>query len=171
MDNIILIGMPGSGKSTVGVLLAKFLGYGFLDVDLVIQQHEHALLQDIIDHRGVNHFLDCEEAAVCSLNCSRHVIAPGGSAVLREKAAAHLKSLGPVVYLNVPLEELTQRIQNMSTRGIAMEKGQTLADVMAVRTPLYQQYADLIIDCSGNQSLTQTAQTVMEQLKQYQADL
>ena len=168
MDNITLIGMPGSGKSTVGVLLAKFLGYGFLDVDLVIQQREQALLQDIIDDRGVDAFLDCEEAAVCSLACSRHVIAPGGSAVLRKKAAAHLKSLGPVVYLNVPLEELAQRIQNMSTRGIAMEKGQTLADVMAIRAPLYQQYADLVVDCSGNQPLAQTAQTVLERLKERQ---
>ena len=168
MENITLIGMPGSGKSTVGVLLAKFLGYGFLDVDLIIQQREQALLQDIIDKRGVSAFLDCEEAAVCSLNCTNHVIAPGGSAVLRETAAAHLKSLGTVVYLNVPLEELAQRIQNMSTRGIAMEKGQTLADVMAARTPLYQQYADLVIDCSGNQSLAQTAQIILERLKEYQ---
>ena len=169
MDNITLIGMPGSGKSTVGVLLAKFLGYGFLDVDLVIQQREHALLQNIIDDRGITAFLDCEEAAVCSLDCTHHVIAPGGSAVLRERAAAHLKSLGPVVYLQVPLEELAQRIQNMSTRGIAMEKGQTLADVMAFRAPLYEKYADLIVDCSGNQPLAQTAQTVLERLRELQS--
>lgn len=167
MDNIVLIGMPGSGKSTVGVLLAKFLGYGFLDVDLVIQQREGALLQDIIDTRGVDAFLACEEAAVCSVNCTHHVIAPGGSAVLREQGAAHLKSLGPVVYLNVPLDELSHRIQNMSTRGIAMEAGQTLADVMTVRAPLYRQYADLIIDCPRCQPLAQTAQMVLERLKDY----
>ena len=170
MDNITLIGMPGSGKSTVGVLLAKFLGYGFLDVDLVIQQREQALLQDIIDDRGVDAFLDCEEAAVCSLACSRHVIAPGGSAVLRKKAAAHLKSLGPVVYLNVPLEELAQRIQNMSTRGIAMQPGQTLADVMAYRAPLYEKYADLIIDCPSGQSLAETSRLALERVLALMAD-
>ena len=147
MKNIILIGMPGSGKSTVGVLLAKALGYSFLDVDLVIQRREGALLQEILDSRGTQAFLDAEEEAVCSVDCQRTVIAPGGSAVCRERGARHLKSLGPVVYLRVPLEELSQRIQNLDSRGIAMEPGQTLADVMAYRAPLYEQYADLIVDC------------------------
>ena len=109
MKNVTLIGMPGSGKSTVGVLLAKALGYGFLDVDLVIQHREGELLQDIIDTKGVDYFLEREEEAVCSVSCERYVIAPGGSAVLREKGAQHLKSLGPVVYLNVPVEELARR--------------------------------------------------------------
>ena len=165
MNNIVLIGMPGSGKSTVGVLLAKALGYGFLDVDLVIQRQEGALLQDILDTRGVDAFLDTEEKAVCSVQCHEHVVAPGGSAVCREKAALHLKSLGPVVYLKVPLEELQQRIQNLSTRGIAMKPGQTLADVMAYRAPLYDKYADLVIDCGGGQTLAQTAQQVLERLR------
>lgn len=166
MNNITLIGMPGSGKSTVGVLLAKFLGYGFLDVDLVIQQQEGALLQDIIDRRGVESFLDAEQKAVLGLDCVHHVIAPGGSAICREQAAHHLKSLGPVVYLRVTVEELTRRIQNLSTRGIAMEPGQSLEDVMAFRAPLYNQYADFIVDCPDGQSLTQTTQLVMEQLRQ-----
>ena len=166
MDNVVLIGMPGSGKSTVGVLLAKALGYGFLDVDLVIQRQEGALLQDILDTRGVDAFLDAEEKAVCSVRCQEHVIAPGGSAVCREKAALHLKSLGPVVYLKVPLEELQQRIQNLATRGIAMEPGQTLADVMAYRAPLYDKYADLVIDCGGGQTLAQTARQVLERLRE-----
>lgn len=157
--------MPGSGKSTVGVLLAKALGYGFLDVDLVIQRQEGALLQDILDTRGVDAFLDAEEKAVCSVRCQEHVIAPGGSAVCREKAALHLKSLGPVVYLKVPLEELQQRIQNLSTRGIAMQPGQTLADVMAYRAPLYDKYADLVIDCGSGQTLAQTAQQVLDRLR------
>jgi len=158
--------MPGSGKSTVGVLLAKFLGYGFLDVDLVIQQQQDALLQEILDRRGVAAFLDAEEQAVLGLQCDEHVIAPGGSAVCRERAALHLKELGPVVYLRVELEELQRRIQNLSTRGIAMEPGQTLADVMAMRAPLYDKYADLIIDCPAGQSLAQTAQMVLDQLRQ-----
>lgn len=164
MKNIILIGMPGSGKSTVGVLLAKALGYGFLDVDLVIQQQEGTLLQDILDTRGVNAFLDAEEQAVCSLQCQSQVIAPGGSAVCREKAALYLKSLGTVIYLKVPLEELSERIQNLSTRGIAMAPGQTLSDVMADRAPLYDKYADLVIDCECGQSLSQTVQKVLEYL-------
>ena len=166
MGNVTLIGMPGSGKSTVGVLLAKFLGYGFLDVDLVIQQQQDALLQEILDCRGVAAFLDAEEQAVLGLQCDEHVIAPGGSAVCRERAALHLKELGPVVYLRVELEELQRRIQNLSTRGIAMEPGQTLADVMAMRAPLYDKYADLIIDCPAGQSLAQTAQMVLDQLRQ-----
>ena len=168
MKNVVLIGMPGSGKSTVGVLLAKALGYNFLDVDLVIQQQEGALLQDILDGRGVEAFLDAEEKAVCGVDCTGYVIAPGGSAICREKSALHLKALGPVVYLKVPLEELSERISNLSTRGIAMQPGQTLEDVMAYRTPLYEKYADLIVDCGGRQSLAQTAQQVLEQVCQIQ---
>jgi len=171
MSNVVLIGMPGSGKSTVGVLLAKALGYGVLDVDLVIQQQEQTLLQDIIDTRGTAAFLEAEEKAVCSVQCERHIIAPGGSAVLKEAAARHLKSLGPVVYLRVPLEELQHRIRNLSTRGIAMEPGQTLADVMAFRSPLYDKYADLIVDCPSGQSLTQTAQLTLERLQAAYPDL
>ena len=128
LDNVTLIGMPGSGKSTVGVLLAKLLGYQFLDVDLLIQEREGALLQEILDSRGTAAFLDAEERAVLSLDCRRTVIAPGGSAVCREGAARRLQRLGPVVYLNVPLEELTKRVQNLSTRGIAMEPGRTLPE-------------------------------------------
>jgi len=171
VKNVVLIGMPGSGKSTVGVLLAKALGYGFLDVDLVIQQQENALLQEIIDQRGVDTFLDIEERVVCSLNCDRHIVSPGGSAVCREKGGLHLKSLGPVIYLRVPLEELTHRIKNLSTRGIAMQPGQTLADVMAYRAPLYDKYADLIVDCPTGQTLAQTAQIALERLKEYDPDL
>lgn len=160
VDNVILIGMPGSGKSTVGVLLAKALGYDFLDVDLVLQRREGALLQDILDRRGVQAFLDAEERAVLSLDCRRAVISPGGSAVCRERAARHLRALGPVVYLDVPLEELTRRIHNLSTRGIAMEPGQTLADVLAFREPLYRQYAHLAVPCPPGQELAQTVRLV-----------
>ena len=166
MDNVTLTGMPGSGKSTVGVLLAKALGRNFVDVDLVIQEREGALLQEILDSRGTAAFLDVEEQAVLSLDCRRHIIAPGGSALCRERAALHLRALGPVVYLNVPLEELYRRIQNMSQRGIAMEPGQTLADVMAYRAPLYRKYADLIVDCPAGQELAETARIVKERLGQ-----
>lgn len=164
MDNITLIGMPGSGKSTVGVLLAKAMGLSFLDVDLLIQQREGQLLQEILDDHGVEHFLAVEEAAVKSIHCSRTVIAPGGSAVCREGAINHLKSLGPVVYLRVPMEELNKRIKNLSSRGIAMQPGQTLADVMAYRAPLYERYADLTVDILPGQDLGQTMQEVRRRL-------
>ena len=164
MKNITLIGMPGSGKSTVGVLLAKALGYGFLDVDLVIQHREGELLQDIIDTKGVDYFLEREEEAVCSVSCERYVIAPGGSAVLREKGAEHLRSLGPVVYLTVPVEELERRIRNMGSRGIAMKPGQTLADVLAYRAPFYEKCADIIIDCRGKQPLEDTVKQVLDRV-------
>ncbi|MCI9352669.1 MAG: shikimate kinase [Lawsonibacter sp.] len=166
MDNIILTGMPGSGKSTIGVLLAKALGLGFVDVDLVIQEREGALLQKILDRSGTAAFLEIEEQAVLNLDCRHTVIAPGGSAMCREGAAQHLSRLGPVVYLNVPLEELMRRIQNMSQRGIAMEPGQTLADVLAYRDPLYRKYADLIVDCPPGQPLDQTVQLVQTAIKE-----
>ena len=165
MKNIVLIGMPGSGKSTVGVLLAKALGYGFVDVDLVIQQREGALLQDLLNTRGTAAFLDAEEAAVRSLDCTGSIIAPGGSAICRPGAAEHLRSLGPVVYLKVPLEELENRIRNLATRGIAMEPGQTLADVYAFRAPLYDKYADLVIDCPVGQTLDETVRLVRRELR------
>ena len=164
MDNITLIGMPGSGKSTVGVLLAKALGYNFLDVDLLIQQREGQLLQDILDEHGVEHFLDAEEAAVKSVHCSRTIIAPGGSAVCRQGAIGHLKALGPVIYLRVPMEELQARVKNLSSRGIAMQPGQTLADVMTYRAPLYEQYADLVVDVRPGQELGQTMLEVRRRL-------
>ena len=166
MDNITLIGMPGSGKSTVGVLLAKAMGYDFLDIDLLIQQREGKLLQDILDSRGVDYFLNTEVEAIRSVDCHRTVLAPGGSAVCREEGMKHLKSLGPVVYLRVPMEELYRRIKNLSSRGIAMNPGETLADVMAFRAPLYEKYADLTVDVLADQDLGQTMQEVLHRLQE-----
>ncbi len=162
-NNIILIGMPGSGKSTVGVLLAKALGLDFLDVDLVIQQREGALLQEIVDSRGVEGFLDAEEAAVKSLACTGHVIAPGGSAVCREGAAEHLKALGVMVYLHLPLKALVKRLSNMATRGIAMAPGETLQDVYDRRAPIYEAYADLTVE-ADNPALQDTVAAVLNAL-------
>lgn len=164
-NNVTLIGMPGSGKSTAGVLLAKTLGYRFLDTDLLIQQREEALLQEILDKKGVEGFLDVEEAAIRTLNCTDTVIAPGGSAVCRAGAIGHLKALGKVVYLHVPLVELERRIRNITTRGIAMEPGQTLADVYAAREPLYRQYADLTVDVTEKSSLEETVAAVLACLR------
>lgn len=164
MDNIILIGMPGAGKSTVGVLLAKTLGYAFLDTDLVIQQREGALLQSLVDSLGVEAFLDVEADAICSVECRGTVIAPGGSAVCRERAMSHLRALGRIVYLHLPLEELERRLNNISTRGIAMAPGETLADLFAYRAPLYRNYADLTVDV-GRQSLEETVALVLRALR------
>ena len=164
MDNIILIGMPGAGKSTVGVLLTKTLGYAFLDTDLVIQQREGALLQSLVDSLGVEAFLDVEADAICSVECRGTVIAPGGSAVCRERAMSHLKALGRIVYLHLPLEELERRLNNISTRGIAMAPGETLADLFAYRAPLYRNYADLTVDV-GRQSLEETVALVLRALR------
>ena len=164
MDNIILIGMPGAGKSTVGVLLAKTLGYAFLDTDLVIQQREGALLQPLVDSLGVEAFLDVEADAICSVECRGTVIAPGGSAVCRERAMSHLRALGRIVYLHLPLEELERRLSNISTRGIAMAPGETLADLFARRAPLYRNYADRTVDV-GRQSLEETVALVLRALR------
>ena len=164
MDNIILIGMPGAGKSTVGVLLAKTLGYAFLDTDLVIQQREGALLQPLVDSLGVEAFLDVEADAICSVECRGTVIAPGGGAVCRERAMSHLRALGRIVYLHLPLEELERRLSNISIRGIAMAPGETLADLFARRAPLYRNYADLTVDV-GRQSLEETVALVLRALR------
>lgn len=163
MDNVILIGMPGAGKSTVGVLLAKALGYAFLDTDLVIQEKEGALLQQVVDRLGVEAFLEREADILCGLACHRTVIAPGGSAVCRERAIMHLRQLGPVVYLWLPLEELRRRLNNLGTRGIALAPGQTLDDLYAQRTPLYQKYTDFTVETGG--TLEETVERVAGKLR------
>ena len=164
MDNIVLIGMPGAGKSTVGVLLAKTLGYAFLDTDLVIQEREGRLLQDLVDQLGVEAFLDREAAAVCSVDCDRTVIATGGSVVCRDGAMEHLRKLGRIVYLRLPLEELERRLHNISTRGIAMAPGETLAHIYDYRAPLYRKYADLTV-AVDRQTLEETVEQVLSALK------
>lgn len=163
MENIILIGMPGSGKSTVGVLLAKALGFDFIDTDLALQQREGTLLQNIINERGTDVFLDLEQAAICSVQCKNAIVSPGGSCVCREQSMAHLKKLGRIVYLRLPLEEVEARLNNISTRGIAMEPGQTMKDLYDYRTPLYEQWADVTVDCAG-QSLEETVSAVLRNL-------
>lgn len=145
MRNIVLIGMPASGKSTVGVLLAKTLGIGFCDTDLLIQQHEHRLLQQIIDEDGIEAFLDAERDAILSLDCSDTVIATGGSVVFRAAAMQKLKANGVVVFLDVPLDEVQKRLQNIKTRGVAAKKGESIAEIYNERLPLYRTYADITV--------------------------
>ena len=166
--NITLIGMPGSGKSTVGVVLAKALGMKFLDVDLLIQEREGALLQELIDARGVERFLDLERDAICSLDCRGTVAAPGGSCVCREESAAHMRRLGTVVYLELSLPDVEGRIRNLSSRGIALSPGQTLADVYQYRAPLYERCAHITVP-AGGQSLADTVEAVKCALAAYQS--
>ena len=150
MDNIILIGMPGAGKSTIGVLLAKTINYRFIDTDLIIQRKYGKLLKDIIAERGIDEFLLIEERETISLNnADQSVIATGGSIVLKEKAMVHLKRIGTVVYLKLPYDELEKRVKNITTRGIVMKKDQTFYDVYRERTPLYEKYAEITLCCSG----------------------
>lgn len=150
MKNIVLIGMPAVGKSTIGVLLAKTLGFAFIDTDLIIQQETGRLLQEIIDSDGLDAFCAAEEHAICSVSAKGGaVIATGGSAVYSRKAMLHLKEHGAVYYLSLTTEEISRRLNNIKTRGIAMRPGDTLADVFERRCALYKEFADEIIDCHG----------------------
>ncbi len=159
MDNIILIGMPGSGKSTAGNVLAAELGMDFLDVDPLIEAREGAPLQKLLDAHGVEAFLDMEGAAICSVDCTNTVIAPGGSCICREDAMEHLRRLGTVVYLKLSYPEVESRIHNMADRGIALQPGQTLKDVYQYRTPFYERYAHLTVEADG-QSLARTVEEI-----------
>ena len=159
MANIILIGMPGCGKSTVGVILAKTLGIGFVDTDLIIQQRENRLLQNIIDTDGIDYFLDCEAEAVKSLDCNNCVVATGGSVVYREDAILHLKKNGKIIFLDVPLDEIKRRLNNINTRGIAAKKNKSIEDIYNERIALYNKYADVIIKTDG-ESVEKTVEKV-----------
>jgi shikimate kinase len=143
--NIVLIGMPGSGKSTVGVLLAERLGYGFMDTDIAIQTGWGRRLQEIIDSEGPERFRVVEERAVLDLTLSAHVIATGGSVVYSEKAMQHLRKNGTICHLEAAPERLLQRIDNLDSRGILLTQGRTFAGLYAERRPLYLKYADITV--------------------------
>lgn len=145
-ENIVLVGMPGSGKSTLGVILAKSLGWEFVDTDLVIQRREGRLLQDILQTEGYQALRDCEQDAILTVRGTRQVIATGGSAVHREASMVHLKSLGTILYLKADLDTLKLRVRNWSSRGIAAPVGTTWDQLYAERTVLYSQWADETLD-------------------------
>lgn len=150
-DNIVLIGMPGAGKSTVGVVLAKKLGYAFVDADLVIQSRAGKLLHEIIEERGVEGFWMLEETVGESIEARRTVIATGGSAVYGENAMAHYRQIGTVVYLSLPLTEIRERLGDLTERGVTLKEGQDLDSLYAERQPLYERYADVTVECGGLQ--------------------
>ncbi|HHO47908.1 MAG TPA: shikimate kinase [Desulfobacteraceae bacterium] len=146
--NLTLIGMPGAGKSTVGVILAKKLGMGFVDTDVLIQVHQHKTLQQIMEEGGHLHLRAMEEREILALDVRNHVIATGGSVVYSEKAMARLREVSRVIFLEVGFEELQRRIHNFSTRGIARARDQSFGDLFAERQPLYRKYAEITIDGS-----------------------
>jgi shikimate kinase len=148
MKNIIIIGMPGAGKSTMGVILAKTLGRNFIDTDIVAQETSGRLLQEIIDEEGTGAFLKTEEKTILSLHGHNAVIATGGSVVFSRKAMEHLRKDGVVIYLKISFEEMVRRVSNITTRGIVLAAGQSLHEMYDQRVPLYEKYADITIDCS-----------------------
>jgi len=147
--NIILIGMPGSGKSTVGVILARLASMDFIDTDILIQRSTGRPLQEIVDNDGHMALRKIEEEVLLSLDCRNHVIATGGSAVYSAAAMEHLKKKGVIVFLDVDLEALISRIRDYETRGLAKRPDQTLRDLFDERLSLYHKYADVVVNCAG----------------------
>lgn len=161
--SIILIGMPGSGKSTIGRLLARDLRKGFLDSDMLILRREKAPLQQIINKKGLEYFAESEERALLSIRQRGQVIATGGSAVLYPAAMEHLKSLGTVVYLEITYPLMERRLWNLKTRGIVLKPGQTLEDLYNARRPLYEKYADITVR-TGNMRKENVARQILAKM-------
>ena len=162
MDNLILIGMPGVGKSTIGVILAKVLGYQFIDSDLVIQEREKRLLHEIITAEGVQGFIEIENQINSSLKVHRAVIATGGSAVYGKEAMENFKTIGKIIYLRLSYEQIKDRLSDMKG-DVALRDGQTLKDLYEERTVLYKKYADIIIE-EENLTVEETISTITEAL-------
>lgn len=162
-DNIVLIGMPGVGKSTVGVILAKMIGYQFIDADLLIQKQEGKLLHEIIAEKGTDGFIEIEERVNASIEASHTIIATGGSVVYGKKAMEHLSRIGTVVYLKVPYDTLEKRLEDIKGRGVVLKEGQTLRILYDERTPLYEKYADIEIS-EDDLNVEQTVEKLLERL-------
>lgn len=146
-NNIILIGMPGVGKSTIGVVLAKIMGYRFVDSDLVIQEETEKLLHEIISEQGLEGFLEVENQINASLDVKRAIVATGGSVIYGKEAMEHLKEIGTVVYLKLSLKSIEERLGDLEKRGVVLKEGQTLKDLYEERIPYYEKYADIVMDC------------------------
>ncbi len=162
-SNIVLIGMAGSGKSSVGVDLARLLGLSFVDVDMLIEADQHTPLQDLLNDHGVQGFRNLEEKVILSMQYKKHVIATGGSAIYSDAGLAHLKRSSVLVLLDVPSPVLQQRIGDYSTRGLVKTEGQSFVQLFEERAPLYQKHADLVIPC-GEKSVASVCQLIKEQV-------
>ena len=160
-DNIILIGMPGAGKSTLGVVLAKILNYDFIDADLLIQQQSDKTLQRLIDSLGPQGFIEVENQVLSNIQCDRTVLSTGGSAVYSDAAMEHLATLGPVVYLQTSLPELEKRLEDFSERGVVMRNNEiaSLKDLYEERVPLYEKYATITVNVD-DLTITEAARKV-----------
>jgi shikimate kinase len=169
LDNIILIGMPGAGKSTVGVILAKTLGMRFIDTDIVLQEQAGRLLQEMIGNEGTTTFLKTEEKTLLSLQCQNAVIATGGSAVFSHEAMEHLATGGIVIYLKISFEEMVRRLRNITTRGIVLFEGQDLREMYDLRAPLYENYAGITLECSGTGAET-IVEGIVQELQKYRQE-
>lgn len=148
-DNLILIGMPGAGKSTIGIVLAKIIGYTFIDSDIIIQNEKNMLLHELIDKYGLDGFNSIENEINSKINTHKSIIATGGSAVYGKDAMTHLSSIGTVIYLKLPYEEIEERLGDLTKRGVSIKKGQTLKSLYNERIVLYEKYADITIECSN----------------------
>ena len=156
--------MPGVGKSTIGVVLAKVLGYQFIDSDIVIQEREKRLLRDIITQEGVDGFIEIENQVNASLKADKSIIATGGSVVYGKEAMAHLKSIGTVCYLKLSYQQLEKRLSDIKGRGVVLKEGQTLKDLYEERTTLYERYADIVID-EENLTVEMTISKIVEAIQ------
>ena len=165
-DYIVLIGMPGVGKSTIGVVLAKVLGYQFVDADLLIQREEGKLLHEIIEEAGTEGFIAVENRVNSKISASHSIIATGGSVVYGTEAMTHLKEIGTVIYLKLPYEELAARLSDIRGRGVVLREGQTLRDLYEERAPLYEKYADLTVEERGL-NVEQTIDKILELKEQF----
>lgn len=163
-NNVVLIGMPGVGKSTAGVILAKILGYEFVDSDLIIQKKTGKLLKDIIAEESIDGFLKIENEIDASIEAERSVIATGGSVIYGHEAMEHLKAIGTVVYLKVPFFIIERRLRDIRGRGVTLRDGQTLKDLYYERTPLYEKYADIIVNERGL-SIEETVSCIADRLE------